>query len=60
MSWFLKLRKRRCLEHDFAEEFAFRRQMRAGAPEAPPFENEIRIRENMRDQWSFPWVETTL
>lgn len=60
MNWFLKIRKRRRLERDLAEEIAFHRAMRAADSEAPHFGNELLIRENMRDQWLLPWLDTTL
>ena len=63
MSWWLKIRKRRALERDLREEIAFHRAMRARDAECcgtdiPPFGNETRIQEEMRDMWSFVWMET--
>jgi putative ABC transport system permease protein len=60
MSWWLRLRRRRTLEHDLHEEIAFHREMRAKDDGAPPFGNETIIRESMHDLWTFSWIETTL
>lgn len=60
MNWFTRLRKRRHLEEDLADEIAFHRAMRSRDPEAPPFGNQTRIRESIRDAWSFGWIETVL
>jgi putative ABC transport system permease protein len=60
MNWLRKLRKRHQLERDLADEIAFHREMRSGAADAPPFGNEIRIRERMRDEWIIPWIENTM
>jgi putative ABC transport system permease protein len=64
MNWFLKLRKRRMLESELDEEIAFHRNMRASDAAAgivpPPFGNPTRIRESMREAWTFGWIETTL
>jgi hypothetical protein len=60
MKWWLKLSKRRRLEADLASELEFHREMRGQDAEAPPFGNETLIREQMRDQWTFRWIETTL
>ena len=63
MRWWLKIRKRRALERDLREEIAFHRAMRArdakcSLTDIPPFGNETQIREEMRDMWSFVWMET--
>jgi len=58
MKWLLKLLRRRHLESDLAEELAYHREMRAADPDAPPFGNVTRIRESMREQWTFRWIET--
>jgi len=60
MNWLLKIRKRRSLERDLAEEIAFHRAMRTADSGAPPFGNETVIREKMRDEWIIAWIETTL
>jgi putative ABC transport system permease protein len=63
MRWWLKIRKRRALDLDLREEIAFHRAMRARdakccVTDIPPFGNETRIQEEMRDMWSFVWIET--
>lgn len=61
MPWWLKIRKRRALERDLREEIAFHRAMRARDAKScdiPPFGNETRIKEEMREMWSFVWIET--
>ena len=58
LRWWLKLRKRRALERELQQEIAFHREMRARDEEAPPFGNETRIREEMREMWTFVWLET--
>ncbi len=59
MTWWLKLRRRRQLEHDLDDEIAFHRAMRSGDVQAPAFGNETQIREATRDLWRFRWIETT-
>ena len=58
MPWWLKIRKRRALDRDLQQEIAFHREMRALEEKAPAFGNETRIREEMRDMWTFVWLET--
>src|SRR5260370_2845932 len=58
MRWWLKLRKRRALDRDLQQEIAFHREMRAGDADAPSFGAETQIREEMRDMWTFVWLET--
>ena len=63
MHWWLKIRKRRALDRDLRDEIAFHRAMRAWDGEQPDreiprFGNETRIREEMRDMWTFMWIET--
>ncbi len=58
MRWWLKIRKRRALDRDLQQEIAFHREMRALEEKAPPFGNETKIREEMRDMWTFVWLET--
>jgi putative ABC transport system permease protein len=58
LRWWLKLRKRRALDRELQQEIAFHREMRARDAEAPPFGNEIQIREEMREMWTFVWLET--
>ena len=63
MRWWLKIRKRRALQRDLREEIAFHRAMRArdaerSVTDIPPFGNETQIQEEMRDMWSFVWMET--
>src|SRR5579863_4904489 len=58
LGWWLKLRKRRTLERELQQEIAFHQEMRARDQEAPPFGNEIRIREEMREMWTFVWLES--
>jgi len=63
MRWWLKIRKRRALDGDLREEIAFHRAMRARdakyrVTDIPPFGNETQIQEEMRDMWSFVWMET--
>ena len=60
MNWFTRLRKRRHLEEDLADEIAFHRAMRSRDPEPPPFGNQTHIRESIRDAWSFGWIESVL
>jgi len=60
VNWWLRLRRRRALEEDLADEIAFHRHMRLRDEAPPPFGNETLIRERMRDLWSFSSVETTL
>jgi putative ABC transport system permease protein len=60
MSWFFRIRKRRRLEQDLAEELAFHQAMRSGDTDAPPFGNPTLIRERMRDQWTLAWVDDAL
>jgi putative ABC transport system permease protein len=59
MIWLRKLLKRRRLERELVEELAFHREMQAHAG-GSPIRNELLVRENMRDQWLIPWVETTI
>jgi putative ABC transport system permease protein len=56
--WWLRLRKRRGLDRDLADEIAFHREMRAGDEAAPSFGNETRIREDLRDMWTFVRLES--
>jgi putative ABC transport system permease protein len=63
MRWWLKVRKRRALDRDLREEIAFHRAMRSrdekqSDREIPRFGNETRIHEEMRDMWTFMWIET--
>src|SRR4051812_24349422 len=63
MRWWLKIRKRRALDRDLREEISFHQAMRAGdakyrVTDIPPFGNETQIQEEMRDMWSFVWMET--
>ena len=63
MRWWLKVRKRRALDRDLHEEIAFHRAMRSrdekqSDREIPRFGNETRIHEEMRDMWTFMWIET--
>lgn len=60
MKWWAKLRRRSTLERDLADEIAFHRDMRARDAAPPPFGNETRIREAMREFWTFGGIETTL
>jgi hypothetical protein len=46
MNWLRKLRRRRTIDAEIAEEIAFHRSMREGDPEAPPFGNTVRPREH--------------
>ena len=62
MRWWLKIRKRRALDRDLREEIAFHRAMRSrdreqSDREIPRFGNETRIHEEMRDMWTFMWIE---
>ena len=58
LRWWLKLRKRRALDRELQQEIAFHREMRAHDEGAPPFGNERLIREEMREMWTFVWLET--
>ena len=58
MRWWLKLRKRRTLDRELRQEIAFHREMRARDKERPPFGNETQIQEELRDMWTFVWLET--
>ena len=58
MNWWLRFRRRRMLERDLEDELAFHREMRARDEDAPAFGNETRIRESLRDLWSFQRVES--
>ncbi len=58
LRWWLKLRKRRALDRELQQEIAFHREMRAHDDGAPPFGNERLIREEMREMWTFAWLET--
>lgn len=58
MNWWLRLRRRRRLEKDLGDEITFHRQMRARDQDAPPFGNETSIREQIRDLWTFGWLES--
>jgi predicted permease len=58
LRWWLKLRKRRALDRELQQEIAFHREMRARDAGAPPFGNETQIREEMREMWTFVWLET--
>ncbi len=60
MRWWLRLRRRRALETDLAEEISFHKEMRSQDEGAPRFGNETLIRESMRDLWTLGWLETTL
>jgi putative ABC transport system permease protein len=60
MSWWFRLRRRRRLETDLAEEISFHKEMRSRDEGAPRFGNETLIQESMRDLWTFAWLETTL
>ena len=60
MNWWTKLRRRMHLERDLTDEIAFHREMRTHDAEAPRFGNEARIRESMREFWTFRGIETTL
>ncbi len=60
MNWWLRLRRRRALEKDLADEIAFHRHMRSRDEAPPPFGSETRIRERMRELWTFGSMETTL
>jgi hypothetical protein len=61
MNWWTKLRRRRSLERDLADELAYHAERRGDGRDgvAPPFGNETRIREEMREAWTFQWIETT-
>jgi putative ABC transport system permease protein len=60
MNWWSRLQRRRNLERDLEEELAYHRERRqTGSGDAPPFGNETRIREAMREPWTFHWIETT-
>lgn len=50
---------RRSLEEDLANELAFHRDMRTRDEDAPRFGNETRIREEMRELWTFQSIERT-
>src|SRR5260370_24871554 len=58
MRWWLKIRRRRALDRDLGQEIVFHREMRARDEDAPSFGNESQIREEMREMWSFVWLET--
>jgi hypothetical protein len=58
MNWWNRLRKRRRLEQDLADEISFHREMRTRDPDAPAFGNETQIREAVREVWTFHWLET--
>lgn len=60
MSWWLRIRRRRALDEDIADEIAFHRHLRARDHAPPPFGNETIIRERMRELWTFEFIETTL
>lgn len=58
MSWWLKVRRRRTLDKDLAEELAFHKDMRSNDAAPPPFGNDTVIRERVRELWSLGWVES--
>jgi len=53
--FFLKIRKRPHLDRDLDEEFAFHRER-----SDRPFGNVTRLREEARELWTFPLVESWL
>lgn len=59
MNWWLRLRLRKRLDQDLGDEIAFHRQMRSSDQDAPRFGNETRIREQVRELWTFGWLEST-
>lgn len=58
MNRWLRIRRRRALEDDIAEEIAFHKHMRSQDEAPPPFGNETIIRERMRELWTFRYIET--
>ena len=60
MNWLTRLRRRPRLDQDLDEEIAFHKAMRAGDPDAPAFGSEVRIKECIRDMWTFAWAEQAL
>jgi len=57
MRWWLRLRKRRSLDQDLADEIAFHHAMRARDLDPPPFGNATHIKEGIRDMWTLGWLE---
>ena len=53
--WYLLHRSR--LERELREEMAAHRAMRGEAD--PPFGNELRLREQARDEWGWGWLDRT-
>jgi hypothetical protein len=60
MNWWMRLRKRRSLDRDLADEIEFHRAMRAGDLQPPPFGSATRIQEELYDMWTFRTIETFL
>jgi putative ABC transport system permease protein len=60
MNWLTRLRRRPRLDQDLDEEIAFHKAMRAGDHDAPAFGSEVRIKECIRDMWTFAWAEQAL
>ena len=60
MNWFTRLRKRRSLDRDLADEIDFHRAMRAGDFCPPPFGSTTRIHEELYEMWTFRPIETFL
>lgn len=58
MNWWVRLRKRRSLGSDLADEIEFHRAMRADDFHPPSFGNATRIQEELYDMWAFRTIET--
>jgi putative ABC transport system permease protein len=60
MNWWKRLQARRSLEKDLEAELSFHKDMLAADGRAPALGNETQLREAIREQWMFLWLETTM
>jgi len=60
MNWWTRLKRRRTLERDLAENLPTIGTGVPAIPMHPRLETKPAIRESMREPWSFTWLETTL